>query len=58
MEPAYMYRVKSTRRSSEGDRWRGRSKQTKRGTPIKETNGIKYKNMQGVGSEPKKEPVH
>lgn len=31
-----------------------RQKQTnKLGTPIKETNGIKYKNIEAVGTEPK-----
>ena len=45
-------------RSTEGDRCRGRNKQTKLGTPIKETNGIKHKNTEKVGTEPKLETVN
>lgn len=32
-----------------------RQKQTKSGTPIKETNGMKYKNTEEVGTEPRRE---
>lgn len=34
------------------------NKQTKLGTPIKETNGIKHKNIEKVGTEPKLETVN
>lgn len=45
-------------RSTEGDRCRSRNKQTKLGAPIKETNGIKHKNIEKVGTEPKLETVN
>ena len=35
-----------------------RQKQTKLGAPIKETNGIKYKNIEEVVTEPKLETVN
>lgn len=35
-----------------------RHKQTKLGTPVKETNGTKYKNIEEVGTEPKYENVN